>query len=94
MFIHKFGNYRETFVYKNGMLCIYKRGADNKIRLETEIQMTEEQAVKIKETMTTDNSEKPYLFKLPRRQAKRKLKLKGWKASLRDVEFFVNNPNY
>ena len=44
--------------------------------------------------MTTDNSEKPYLFKLPRRQAKRKLKLKGWKASLRDVEFFVNNPNY
>ena len=74
MFIHKFGNYRETFVYKNGMLCIYKRGADNKIRLEVEIQMTEEQAKKLK-AIFLESDIKPCLFKLTRRQAKRKLKL-------------------
>ena len=95
MFIHKFGNYRETFVYKNGMLCIYKRGTNGKIRLEVEIQMTEEQAKKVKKIMTSDHSEKSYLFKLPRRQVKRKLKLKGWAMSLKDEMLFeVVNPNY
>lgn len=94
MFIYKFGNYREVYIYQNGHLCIYRRGADNKIHLEIQIEMSEEQAKKVKKIMTADHSEKPYLFKLPRRQAKRKLKLKGWKASLREVEFFVKNPNY
>lgn len=94
MFIHKFGNYREVYTYQNGKLCIYRRGADDKIHLEIEIEMSEDQAKKVKEIMTSDHSEKSYLFKLSRRQAKRKLKLKGWKASLREVEFFVKNPNY
>lgn len=95
MFIHKFGNYREVYIYQNGNLCIYRRGADDKIRLEVEIQMTEEQAKKIKEIMTADHSEKPYLFKLPRRQVKRKLKAKGWAMSLKNEMLFeVVNPNY
>lgn len=95
MFIYKFGNYREVYTYQNGMLCIYKRGTNGKIRLEIEIQMTEDQAKKVKKIMTTDNSEKPYLFKLPRRQVKRKLKVKGWAMSLKDEMLFeVLNPNY
>lgn len=94
MFIYKTGNYRETWIYRDGKICIYRKGVDDKIRLDVEIQATEEQAQKLKLVLTKDHSEKPYLFKLPRRQAKRKLKLKGWKASLRDVTFFVKNPNY
>ena len=95
MFIHKFGNYREVYTYQNGHLCIYRRGADNKIRLEIQIEMSEEQAKKVKKIMTTDDSEKPYLFKLPRRQVKRKLKAKGWAMSLKNEMLFeVVNPNY
>lgn len=95
MFIHKFGNYREVHTYQNGKLCIYRRGADNKLHLEIEIEMSEEQAKKIKEIMAKDHSEKPYLFKLPRRQVKRKLKLKGWAMSLKNkILFEVVNPNY
>jgi hypothetical protein len=94
MFIYKTGNYRETWIYRDGKICIYRKDINGKIRLDVEIQATEEQAQKLKLVLTKDHSEKPYLFKLPRRQVKRKLKLKGWKTSLRDVTFFVHNPNY
>ena len=46
MFIYKFGNYRSVYTYQNGKLCIYSRGADNKLHLEVEIEMSEEQAKK------------------------------------------------
>lgn len=95
MFLYKTGNYRETWIYRDGKICIYRKGVDGKIRLDVEIQATEEQAQKLKLVLTKDHSEKSYLFKLPRRQVKRKLKAKGWAMSLKDEMLFeVVNPNY
>lgn len=94
MFIHRIGNYEQVVIYKDGFLWFYQKGADNKIHLLVKIESTEQQAKDMKRILTTDYEKKMY-YKLPRRQVKRKLKIKGWAMSLKDEMLFeVLNPNY